>query len=636
VSTKPKDTTIYIFYIINFTYSISKACTLHNPIDETYQSYVILTMRNHSVTNKRKRGDTRAAAAAAAAAGGGNVTTISPSTDEEEHHKENKRRRTKENCDDKYDITGAIDRSSDDDSKSENPGYVSSVTSRKRSNAFHKRTITDENTSRRNCEGYTSTLNAAEASTIQQRIHSGEKNKDDRNMYKHGDVHHTPMKEMYKKKPVTFSRDGDGKNRTLSYQSVSRRMTPIGLSQNDIFLASLKPDKEPQQNEEDLKVVAVNEKRDIISQEENDNQNGNDEIYGRGIHPTYVDKSPRLSSSTILCWWIYRSFCIFVIMILVFLACSTYVAYVDSSLVMKDVLQDELQKLQEEINHLLIQQEAIQKVLQQTEGELQQSQVEVTSCQNRLIDARKEGEKLDTTVTLLRERLESMVGTDDTIQASLRTAWDNVEEFKKQKMNLETLLEKKTLQLREERLAKDDLNVELRHCSERIIELEFDSMAKLNIVEEMKSLVDKSQRDKDEIQKKLYEHQDLVALLQHQLDEENGHSWFHEMQIQYLESVQAELEGLLNDSKYEISKLKNENVKLRQYLSEQGREAVAALNAVAKSATHYKAEQMANLETSTERLIQGVKNEAANAINYVVSTMFRRSDSTETSEKDPV
>jgi hypothetical protein len=429
---------------------------------------------------------------------------------------------------------------------------------------------------------------------------------------------HTPMKEMHK------PHFGGKNNRAAFYQSVTQRTTPVTSFQENKALALMDRDKGKDQEEDHTKIGTVEEINDICSfkTERSVLTEHNDFMEeSHDIHKIDIGASVRRESAT--CWWIYRSFCtLSVMMILSMVAYSTFFVYLDSSFVAKDVVQLKLYKLQEEIDRL-----------HGTQGELQQSQEKVISCENSLSEARAEGEKLNATVTLLRERLESMVGTGDTIQASLRKAWSDIEESNKQKMEVETLLETKTLQLRDERVTKEALDVELRSCSDRIFELELDSVTRQHEMEELKSLTDDSLKEKYEMQNKLDQHQDLVALLQHRLDDENEDSWFHKMQIQHLESVQVELEGLLNDSKYEIAKLKRENIKLRQYISEQGREAVAALNAVAKSATHWKAEQLAAMETSTERLIHGVKNEAANAINYVVSTMFLRNDDTATSKK---
>lgn len=327
--------------------------------------------------------------------------------------------------------------------------------------------------------------------------------------------------------------------------------------------------------------------------------------------------------------WMYRSFCILVVSSLIFGGLSAYLVHVDSSSVTITYLQDELNRLQEEVQHLHIRNEAVKKVLNATEYELQSSKDRVLSCTSRLEMSKVEREGLANTVTLLQQRLESIVGADDTLQSSLHAAWTYIEELKKEKMDVATLLENTTLQLKREKDAKEALQVEQHDCSERIVELELDSVLHQDKIDEMNALVERWKQEKDDAQTRLDQQQDAVALLQHQLDEENGHSWFCDMKIQYLENVQTELEGLIHDSRYENSQLKREIQWLRQDIADQGKEAVAALNAVAKSATHRKAEQVAALESTTEKLIEGVKLEAANAINFVVSTMFRKNDKSE-------
>lgn len=555
-------------------------------------------MSDHSsTTKKRKRGE---------GGGRGKVKSSQESSSFVEGEKENQSRKRKKRRQQQYDIIGDTTDCTISsnycyyaDKSPKSPGYDSIV--RDKTNAAYVQ-VTDEKrgTSSKRQHQYhpDATWTIAETAS-------------------YDNFNHTPIKEMHK------PHFGGKNNQAAFYQSVTQRTAPVTSFQENKALALMDRDKGKDQEEDHTKIGTVEEIHDISSfkaessvhMEHNDMEESND------IRKIDIDASVRRESAT--CWWIYRSFCtLSVMMILSLVAYSTFFAYLDSSFVAKDVVQLELYKLQEEIDRL-----------HRTKGELQQSQDKVISCQNSLNEARAEGEKLKATVTLLRERLESMVGTEDTIQASLRKAWSDIEESNKQKMEVETLLETKTLQLRDERVTKEALDVELRSCSDRIFELELDSVARQHEMEELKSLTDDSLKEKYDMQNKLDQHQDLVALLQHRLDDENEDSWFHKMQIQHLESVQMELEGLLNDSKYEIAKLKRENVKLRQYISEQGREAVAALNAVAKSATHWKTEQLAAMETSTERLIHGVKNEAANAINYVVSTMFLRNDDTATSKK---
>jgi hypothetical protein len=97
-------------------------------------------------------------------------------------------------------------------------------------------------------------------------------------------------------------------------------------------------------------------------------------------------------------------------------------------------------------------------------------------------------------------------------------------------------------------------------------------------------LVVKECRDEmDSVQLKYHDNQDLVALLQYQLEEENAHSWYYELQIQQMKSEQEGLEEAARDLTFERYGLKQEVQQLNRQITTQFDEAVLALDAVTRS-----------------------------------------------------
>jgi hypothetical protein len=213
-------------------------------------------------------------------------------------------------------------------------------------------------------------------------------------------------------------------------------------------------------------------------------------------------------------------------------------------------------------------------------------------------------------------------GTEDAVQISLQKAWERMDQLREEKSVLSLTLEWTNDQLSSIVDRYDVMEVERQVCNDRVVELELDSVGQETRVVETLSVVDQYKKELDLLQWEFNEQQDLVALLQHQLEEENGHSWYYDLQMQYLDTLQVELEGKIGDSKYENSELTREVQRLKRQIFTENEQAVAALNAVARIATLRKAEQVAVVEHSAESRIENVKKEAANAMNSVLSAMI--------------
>ena len=327
--------------------------------------------------------------------------------------------------------------------------------------------------------------------------------------------------------------------------------------------------------------------------------------------------------------WIYYSLRLGIASILLFVALSVYQTHMDSTF-MKDAIHSELQNTLLELDHLHIQKEAVMKTLTSIQHDWEESRKEHFTCLHHLESSKGGLEKLEQHNVFLQSRLENMsmaaAGTEDAVQISLHEAWERMDQLREEKSVLSMTLERTNDQLSSIMNRYDVMEEERQVCNNRVVELELDSVGQETRVVETKNVMDQYKKELDLLQWEFHEQQDLVALLQHQLEEENGHSWYYELQMQYLDTLQEELEGEVGDLKYENSELTKELQRLKRQFFTQNEQAVAALNAVARSATLRKAEQVAVVETFAESRIENVKKEAANAMNSVLSAMFHRKE----------
>lgn len=323
--------------------------------------------------------------------------------------------------------------------------------------------------------------------------------------------------------------------------------------------------------------------------------------------------------------WIYYSLRLGIASILLFVALSVYQTHMESTF-MKDVIHSELKNTLLELDHLQIQKEAVMKNLTSIQHDWKESRKEHFTCLHHLESSKGGLEKLEQHNLFLQSRLENMsmaaAGTEDAVQISLQKAWERMDQLREEKSVLSLTLEWTNDQLSSIVDRYDVMEVERQVCNDRVVELELDSVGQETRVVETLSVVDQYKKELDLLQWEFNEQQDLVALLQHQLEEENGHSWYYDLQMQYLNTLQVELEGKIGDSKYENSELTREVQRLKRQIFTENEQAVAALNAVARIATLRKAEQVAVVEHSAESRIENVKKEAANAMNSVLSAMI--------------
>lgn len=288
---------------------------------------------------------------------------------------------------------------------------------------------------------------------------------------------------------------------------------------------------------------------------------------------------------------------------------SIYYSHITSQVIDKSV-KSELLEVQIRVQSLLT--------------ELDETRHDNMECKNKLQTAQLKNDHLDTDVSFLKHRLESMINTEDSIQVSLSNSWATMDKLRNENHQISSLLNSSKAQLSIEKEAKIAIEAEYKLCSNRVVELEFSVIEGDDQIEECRVEGEKLNEEKTQIEIKLGEQHDLVALLQHQLDEENGHTWYYELQMKYLDDLNEDFEGTISDLKYENIAMEKEIIRLRNQILTQNDEAVAALNAVATSATYRKAEQFALVESHADDRVEYAKSEAVKAVNSVMSAMMTK------------
>jgi predicted nucleic acid-binding Zn-ribbon protein len=329
----------------------------------------------------------------------------------------------------------------------------------------------------------------------------------------------------------------------------------------------------------------------------------------------FVADSQKKSTVTNLSW-VYYTIRLGVIFSLIFATISVYQTHVTSQWI-EGTINTEMQEMQASVDSLQWKLNATRSALDLVEGEN-------TQCKHSLQTVQVKNEKSDEDVLLLQKRLDFVVGSEDSVQASLSNAWNQIEQLKLENHDISILLNTSNANLSIEREAKSVIEDEQRICSDRVVELELEAIETDGQIADGASKFQEHIKEKNDIELKLNKQQDLAALLQHQLDEENGHTWYYELQVQYLESSINDIEGVVSDLKFEKAAMENEIRRLRNQILIQNNEAVAALNAVARSATYRKAEQFALMESAADRRVENVKTEAVKAVNSVLTVMMSK------------
>ncbi len=300
---------------------------------------------------------------------------------------------------------------------------------------------------------------------------------------------------------------------------------------------------------------------------------------------------------------------------MLFVSRTVYGTYLDSRLIEK-ALKTEVQELHQSV-------ESLQKNLSAIRSTLDLVESENDICHHSLQAAEGKIEKSDEDNFILQRRLDAMVGSGDSIQASLSDAWKQIEQFRSERLEISMQLSSTKMDLSIEREAKENVEAQQRECNQRLVELELESIEADDLLADLESKVQEILKSKNDLEAKLHQQQDESALLQHQLDEENGHSWYYELQMKYLEGLISELEGVVSDLHFEKTTMKNEIQRLQLQILRQNDEAVAALNAVATSATFRKAEQLSMVEYAADMKVESAKIEAVKAVNTVMDAMMK-------------
>ena len=267
-----------------------------------------------------------------------------------------------------------------------------------------------------------------------------------------------------------------------------------------------------------------------------------------------------------------------------------------------------------------IKQQTLHK-LETTTQSLQVSQLKGTQCnetKNRMqLEIHSLMEKSKDLTMQLEEsklKLQSMTGSEEDIRHDLNRAWEEIHLLQEETKNLHELNSscKNTSNI----LSKEKDNIQAR-----IMELEF---ALDEADEQFKLLKGKYEQEissRKGVELDLQRTKETVDTLEDQLDKEDGRAWYYQLQIKHLE-------GIIDDQDHSILDLKRLNMKLHEEkralkvsLDLQVEEAVSALNAVATSATMRKAQEFKERENLVQIEKNNIMNEAANAVQSVVSAV---------------
>mmetsp|Transcript_4288 Transcript_4288/g.6281 ORF Transcript_4288/g.6281 Transcript_4288/m.6281 type:complete len:700 (+) Transcript_4288:60-2159(+) len=221
-------------------------------------------------------------------------------------------------------------------------------------------------------------------------------------------------------------------------------------------------------------------------------------------------------------------------------------------------------------------------------------------------------EQLRVQIVQLEERLTSMTGTKDETRMALALSYQRMDELKQQYQQQSQEYQSCANHLSGAKIQATALTVETQACSDRLVDLELHAVDQSSIINKHSSTIQSQHAVHQELE-------DTIALLQHQLEEEDGRSWYYELQMQHLEATQDEYEGLLFDLKHERDGLRKQLKDARTTTRLEREEAVQAINAVAKSAFVRKEREFDGVALVADQRVEQAKMEAVHAMNAVLS-----------------
>jgi chromosome segregation ATPase len=233
-----------------------------------------------------------------------------------------------------------------------------------------------------------------------------------------------------------------------------------------------------------------------------------------------------------------------------------------------------------------------QDKLQSKVKELKQSQSNeilckktTTSMEQEINELTRNSANLSNDLDETRKKLSFMTGSEEDIRHSLNGAWKEIESLTEEKNHLSDLHTNCDHSV-------GILSTEKENAEYRIVELEFALDDAGTNLKSLQSTYEEEKSNRMAIHMELINTQEKVDVLEDQLDREDGRAWYYQLQIKHLEEIIDEQSNTIEDLRYWNHELKDEKKSLKITLDSQVDEAVSALNAVARSATVRKAQQL--------------------------------------------
>jgi chromosome segregation ATPase len=160
---------------------------------------------------------------------------------------------------------------------------------------------------------------------------------------------------------------------------------------------------------------------------------------------------------------------------------------------------------------------------------------------------------------------------------------------------------------------------ELAKSSARILDLEVSSMQQDEEVEKLVKVIEADSKEKNNLKAGLMATKNAIKVLDEQLFRRDDNILAYEMQLEFLEENEDDHQEHIMDLQNWNQRLKERNEELQLNMYSQQREAVAALGAVASSATVRKAKQFEHLRIAVQAEKDQMALEAASALNYIAT-----------------
>ena len=243
----------------------------------------------------------------------------------------------------------------------------------------------------------------------------------------------------------------------------------------------------------------------------------------------------------------------------------------------------------------------------------------LTSTNDQVEEGEKENAMLHDKLTALEERMSSLIGSEEDIRSLLNEAWNKGDELKirlEEKMSSHQSCETSLSSL-----TRVHFNVEeeLAKSSARILDLEVLSMQQDEEVEKLVKVIEADSKEKNNLKAGLMATKNAIKVLDEQLFRRDDNILAYEMQLEFLEENEDDHQEHIMDLQNWNQRLKERNEELQLNMYSQQREAVAALGAVASSATVRKAKQFEHLRIAVQAEKDQMALEAASALNYIAT-----------------